>query len=206
MTTKTWLDLQEPTFTFFRHATTDFVIQYSRQPPFIVQKDTYMNCHPQALLLTKNHRVILSTATKPNGKIKTKVKIKPTKQMITKWFFQDEFAKFDLFQIQAAAANFNYPQWGPNTQSTNLTFYALNTNFYTSTNWAASSHGTHGYKPYTGYTDSAVTFEYPTKSGTYAEFHTQTDTYDKSVAWSTGMFAKEVLLATKIKGTYKLCA
>ncbi len=189
------------TFTFFRSPTTDFVIQYSRQPPFIVQKDTYMNCHPQALLLSKNHRVILSTKTKPNGKIKTKVKIRPTKQMITKWFFQDEFSTFDLLQIQAAAADFSYPQWGPNTQSTNLTFYALNTSFYHNTNWASAHQGQQGYKPYTGYSDSSVSFEYPTKQGTTATFNTDTSTYDKSIGWEKGMFAKEVLNATKIKGT-----
>lgn len=187
------------TFTFFRSPTTDFVVQYSRQPPFIVQKETYMNCHPQALLLTKNHRVILSSKSKPNGRIKTRVKIKPTKQMVTKWFFQDEFSKYDLFQIQAAAADFNYPQWGPNTSSTNLTFYALNTGFYHNTNWA-QSHTEQGYKPYSGYTDVAVTFEYYTKQGTTNTFHTKTDTYNNSINYSTGMFAKEVLNATKIKG------
>nr|UHK04772.1 MAG: ORF1 [Torque teno midi virus] len=189
------------TFTFFRSPTTDFVVQYSRQPPFIVQKDTYMNCHPQALLLSKHHRVILSTKTAPKGRIKTKIKIKPTKQMITKWFFQDEFSQFDLFQIQAAAADFSYPQWGPNTQSTNLTFYALNTNFYHNTNWASAHQGTQGYKPYTGYSDTTVSFEYPTKTGTTGTFNTDTSTYDKSISYEKGMFAKEVLNATKIKGT-----
>ena len=189
------------TFTFFRSPTTDFVIQYSRQPPFIIQKDTYMNCHPQALLLSKNHRVVLSTKTKPNGKIKTKVKIRPTKQMITKWFFQDEFSTFDLLQIQAAAADFSYPQWGPNTQSTNLTFYALNTNFYHNTDWAQTQPESKGYKPYSGYDDS-ITFRYPTKQGGTATFNTQTGDYDKSISYDKGMFAKEVLNATSVENTH----
>nr|UHK06101.1 MAG: ORF1 [Torque teno midi virus] len=185
------------TFTFFRSPTTDFVVQYSRQPPFIVQKDSYMNCHPQALLLSKHHRVILSTKTKPNGKVKTRIKIRPTKQMITKWFFQDEFCKFDLLQIQAAAADFSYPQWGPNTQSTNLTFYALNTNFYTNTNWGSATHGTHGYQPYTNYSDN-ITYKYPTPQGGTGTFHTDTSDYNKSINYATGVFAKQVLNATSV--------
>nr|UHK06098.1 MAG: ORF1 [Torque teno midi virus] len=188
------------TFTFFRSPTTDFVVQYSRQPPFIVQKDSYMNCHPQALLLSKHHRVILSTKTKPNGKVKTRIKIRPTKQMITKWFFQDEFCKFDLLQIQAAAADFSYPQWGPNTQSTNLTFYALNTNFYTNTNWGSATHSTHGYQPYTNYSDS-ITYKYPTTQGGTGSFHTCTDDYNKSINYTTGVFAKQVLNATSVENS-----
>ncbi len=40
-------------FTFFRHRDIDFVINYERQPPFNLTKDTYANIHPQNLLTKK---------------------------------------------------------------------------------------------------------------------------------------------------------
>ncbi len=39
------------TFRFFRHPDTDFIIKYSRQPPFQLDKDTFPDCHPQNMLL-----------------------------------------------------------------------------------------------------------------------------------------------------------
>ncbi len=175
------------------------LIQYSRQPPtLLVQKEhIYELSSTSPTYYQKTNRVILSTKTAPKGRLKTKIKIKPTKQMLTKWFFQDEFSQYDLFQIQAAAADFSYPQWGPNTQSTNLTFYALNTSFYTNTNWGSSTHGTHGYQPYSNYNDT-ITYKYPNKQGTTSDFHTNTQDYNKSISYTTGMFAKEVLNATSV--------
>ncbi len=79
------------TLTFFRHPETDFVVAYERQPPFHIEKFTYTNIHPQQLLLQKHHKVILSEKTKPKGKISTKMLIKPPKQMLSKWFFTDQF-------------------------------------------------------------------------------------------------------------------
>ncbi len=50
--------------------------------------------------------------------------------MITKWFFQEQFATANLFQVQATAANFSWSPFAPNSQSELITFYALNTRFY----------------------------------------------------------------------------
>nr|UHK06056.1 MAG: ORF1 [Torque teno midi virus] len=186
--------------TFFRHEKVDFVVQYQRQPPFLIQKHTYMQCHPQNLLLTKHHKVILSKKHKPNGKNTVSIFIKPPKQTISKWFFQDEFSKYGLFQLQAAAATFGYPTYGPNTQSTNLTFYALNTRFYHNTDWAQEKTGQPGYKPYTNYTDS-IKFHYPTQGGGSATTTADTSSYTKSIDYSTGVFQSKILLSTKIEGT-----
>lgn len=96
-------------FTFYRHPETDFVLTYDIQPPFYITKYTYMSLHPQMLLLKKHKKILLSTATKPNGKLTKKFKIKPPKQLITKWFFQKEFATYGLVAIAASACNFRYP-------------------------------------------------------------------------------------------------
>lgn len=54
--------------TLFRHPETDFVVSYSRQPTFDINKWTYPGTHPNILLLQKHKKVVLSTASKPNGK------------------------------------------------------------------------------------------------------------------------------------------
>nr|UHK04459.1 MAG: ORF1 [Torque teno midi virus] len=184
------------TMTFFRHPTTDFIIRFSRQPPFELTKDSYMNTHPVNMLLSRHHRIILSQQSKPNGKIRVKVRIKPPKQMTTKWFFQQNFATAQLFQIEACAANLNWSIYGPNTQSSLLTFYSLNTNFYQKTDWAQFSE--HIYTPYLGYpTTNWPEFEYPVRTGTQ-RFTPRPTTYYSSIEYDTGFFNTKVLTATKV--------
>ncbi len=76
-------------FVFFRHPLVDFAVSYSRQPPFKLEKESYMNCHPIAILLQRHKKVILSKANHPQGKNKVVLTIKPPKQMISKWFFSE---------------------------------------------------------------------------------------------------------------------
>ncbi len=56
--------------TVYRHPETDFILAYDTQPPFYINKYTYMFCHPHQMLQRKHKKILLSTATKPNGKIK----------------------------------------------------------------------------------------------------------------------------------------
>lgn len=72
---------------FYRHPDTDFIVSYSRQPPWDLTKFTFMGCHPHQMLLEKHKKIIFSLASKPHGKYVTKMKIRPPKQMISKWFF-----------------------------------------------------------------------------------------------------------------------
>ncbi len=74
-------------FKFYRHQHTDFIVSYDRMPPFDLIKTSYTDMHPQNLLLSKHHKVLLSTKTNPTGKTHLTLKIKPPKQMINKWFF-----------------------------------------------------------------------------------------------------------------------
>lgn len=188
-------------FTFFRDDNTDFIIRYHRQPPFDLLKTSYTDIHPQNLLLSKHHKVLLSTRTNPTGKTHLTVKIKPPKQMINKWFFQKEFAKYDLLRIDAAAADFPGAMFGPNTQNTNLTLLALNTNFYQNTAWQKNTQD-HPYQPYPTYpSSSGVDYYYSQKDPT-AKKTVHPATYLDSVNYDSGLFQKAVLNAHKImKGT-----
>nr|UHM26984.1 MAG: ORF1 [Torque teno midi virus] len=185
--------------TVIRHATTDFVISYDRAPPFNLEKETYIGCHPVNLLLSKHHKVILSRKSHPTGKSSVSFTIKPPKLMQTHWFFQQEFCKRELFQLRAAACNMSYAYYGPNTQSSLLTFYSLNTNFFVRHNWAQQVEGGHGYIPYAGYpATTAVEYTYPTKTGE-ATYTMQPPTkYLETVNKETGFFNWRVLTATKV--------
>nr|UHK04087.1 MAG: ORF1 [Torque teno midi virus] len=156
-TSNTYLDLVRYTgckFIFFRHPYVDFVVQYSRQLPMLVDKYTYQNTQPFKLLLQKHHILIPSLKHKPTGKRTVKVKIKPPRQMSNKWFFQESFADTGLVQISAAAADFGFSYQGCCNSNNQITLYTLNTEFYKKPGWGnAKPEGTHGdkwYYPFTG--------------------------------------------------------
>nr|UHM26232.1 MAG: ORF1 [Torque teno midi virus] len=184
------------TFYFFKHPTTDFVVQYSRQPPFLMEKDYYNDLHPQSLLLSRHHKIVPSLARKPLGKSYIKVKIKPTKQMLTKWFFQQDFATQGLLTIAAASANFSWAMYGPDTQSRCLTLYSLNTTFYHNSDYAAAA--THTWFPYNQWpVTTGLKFLRKVKDKWVATEIKPTN-YLQSVNKDTGFFSPYVLQALKI--------
>nr|UHK05273.1 MAG: ORF1 [Torque teno midi virus] len=182
------------TFTFYRHADIDFIINYDRQPPFDIKKDTYYNIHPQSMLLARHKRILLSAKTNPKGPQKIKINVKPPKQMITKWFFQEEFCTYDLLKLQACATQIPYSLYGPNTQSPCLTIYALNTKFFQRHNWA--QHLNQAYLPYINYpvTDPPMFIDINKK-----EFKPDLQSYQSSVNKNTGFFNPGVLTAVDVK-------
>lgn len=135
-------------FDFYRHPETDFIIWYDRQPPFNLDKTTHMNFHPFMLLQRKNKIVLLSQTSNPKGKLKKSKKIRAPKQMLTKWFFTEQFCHYDLLMLSAAAASFKYPRIGCCNENRTMTLYCLNTKFYTDTDWAQRPTGSNYYKPY----------------------------------------------------------
>ncbi len=87
--------------------------------------------------------------------------IKPPKQMLSKWFFQKEFAIHDLVQISAAAASFQYPRLGCCNENRTISIYYLNPQFFVNSDWAAAR-ATGPYLPYAGISSNLT---YWTKQG-----------------------------------------
>jgi len=187
--------------TLFRHPTIDFIIAYELQPPFDLNKFTYPELQPHNMLLRKRKKILLSQASNPRGKIKVTLKIKPPKQMITKWFFAKDFCPYGLLKISAAAANFNFPNIPPGSQSNIITVYALNTMFYHNSDWAQTK--TQAYKNINTQTlplwfhykdrGTAKWFKYTEEQGTYAS------KYLKSISYEEGLFNPKVLFAYEVK-------
>lgn len=205
-TTNQYTDLCRYTggsITLYRHPTTDFVFSYNIQPPFTIEKFTYQELQPQLMLLHPHHRVILSQTSKPNGKIKHRIKFKPTKELTTKWFFQRDFSHIPLIQFSASAADFKHPTMGYGSASQMMTIYALNSeHFYKESNWGQFSNK--AYKPYSTM-KLPITFKYTIKGGkeqvlaiSNENFPDTPDGYRKSVSRLNGWFQNKILLANAI--------
>nr|UHM26098.1 MAG: ORF1 [Torque teno midi virus] len=193
-------------FVFYRHPETDFILSYDRQPPFDIEKYTYMYCHPANLLLSKHKKILLSAASNPRGRLKLKMIIKPPKQMITKWFFSQHFSSAGLVLIKAAAMNTRYSNMGCCNTNQLITVYYLDPMFYVNGNWCHKISDT---TPYTPYNDPPSTLycwqpgEDVTTDCTEDMKHkfVKPTTYDNSVNYDTGWFCKKIMSAIQISST-----
>nr|UHK04569.1 MAG: ORF1 [Torque teno midi virus] len=176
---------------FFRHPETDFIVAYNIQGPWDLHKLSYTEQQPQNMLLHRKHRVILSQKKAPHRKPWVTIKIKPPKNMSTRWFFQREFADAILVQLLGSAASFSYPKISPIAQSQLLTLYYLNTDFYPNPDWGQTRD--HPWKPHR----TATTFTFKTPSKTVKidskTFPDTTDGYYKSINRNTGWWQPTIL-------------
>lgn len=188
---------------FFRHPETDFIVSWNNTIGEGITKYTYPAVHPHQQLLNKRHKIILSLASKPNGRYYKKVFIKPPKQMITKWFFTKNFAPYTLFTLRGAALNLRYSYLSNKNQNTLVNIYSINPDFYMHTDWDQAKTGEHFYIPYTGI--PTRNFRYVIKTRTGAETE-KTLNIDKNTALSIdkGWFNSELLKAINIpvQGTH----
>nr|UHK05374.1 MAG: ORF1 [Torque teno midi virus] len=189
--------------TLFRHEYTDFIFSYIIQPPFHITKFTYGDIQPQNMLLRPHHKIILSKRSKPNGKLRVKVKIKPPKQLSTRWFFSKEFSQYGLVLLQAAACDFSYPRISSISQSQMVTVLYLNTDFYPTPDW--------------GQALNKAWLPYPTKTGVWEFSNPKTNppidlknynpssweqsstSYTRSISWQEGWFQSKILNASTVK-------
>nr|UHK05463.1 MAG: ORF1 [Torque teno midi virus] len=189
-------------FYFFRHDFIDFIINYDIQPPFTLQKYTYSSIHPLQMLLAKNKIILLSKASNPKGKIYKRKRIRPPKQMISKWFFSDAFVKHTLCTIRAAATDMRFSYQGCCNENQQLGIYYLNQLFYQKANWGVASSP---YIPSNAYgTTTNFTVDTPTQK--QISVTVKTDSYNNSVSYADGWFQKNLLLATSIKVNQQLQA
>lgn len=175
-------------FTFYRHPEVSFIVTYTRQYPMIINKDTYQQTHPAMMLLQKKKIIIPSKQVNENGKRKHTIKIKPPRQMSTKWFFQSQFSKYGLVMFQAAACSLTYPHLSPTAPNRLVTLPCLNIyELYTQPSWGASGQA---YKPGNSPFSSQTTITY-TPAGA-----TTTKTFPTSTTEKTptkGIFSSEFL-------------
>nr|UHM25855.1 MAG: ORF1 [Torque teno midi virus] len=190
--------------TVYRHPETDFILSYHRQPPFDISKDIYTSCHPSQMLLARHKIIIPSRSTNPRGRLKIKRFIKPPKQMLSKWFFQEHFAHFPLVMLKATACNLNYANLGCCNLNQIITFFYINPAFYVFPHWAAKK-STGPYLPYNGFPEQVYTWNLKQEQAAQATTSATDDqsfkrpiNYTESISYNNGFFSKQILQAVLI--------
>nr|UGV42419.1 MAG: ORF1 [TTV-like mini virus] len=137
---------------FYRTPDVDYVVQYQNQYPFEVGKFHYPSNHPQRLLMYHKKIIVPSFQTQPHNKRKYIVKrIKPPKEFINKWYFQNQFCRFGLIMISTSACSLDNFFIGPRAESNNISVLSINTKIFSHKNFRDIEHHIFGYIPNASY-------------------------------------------------------
>lgn len=117
-------------FTFYRHKKTDFIVFFNRKPPFKLNKYSCASYHP-GMLMQQRHKILIpSYDTKPKGKPKITIRIKPPTLLEDKWYTQQDLCNVNLLQLVVSAADFQHPFCSPQTNTPTTTFQVLKDIYY----------------------------------------------------------------------------
>nr|UHK03736.1 MAG: ORF1 [Torque teno midi virus] len=187
-------------FVMYRHPETDFIVNYDRNLPMNIDKFTYMSCHPSNMLLARHKKIIPSKLTRPNGKNRITIKIKPSKVVLNKWFFQENFARTGLCLIKATAANLNYAHMGSAAQNKIVSLFSLNTSMYANASWGQAATS---WKPYSGF---PANLTYTTAAQRDKVEWKVPTTYDQQISYETGFFNYKWMQMTSIDSPHQQLA
>nr|UGV45127.1 MAG: ORF1 [Torque teno virus] len=121
-------------FYFYRDPKTDFIVTYNTVPPFKIDKYSSPMLHPGMLMQRKKRILIPSFETRPKGKRRIRVKIKPPTLFEDKWYTQSDLCSVNLLSLAVSAASFKHPFCPPQTENICITFQVLRDFYYTQMN------------------------------------------------------------------------
>jgi hypothetical protein len=118
------------TFFFYRDPKTDYIVQWSRNPPFKLNKYSSAMYHPGMMMQAKRKLVVPSYQTRPKGKKRYRVRIRPPNMFADKWYTQEDLCPVPLVQIVVSAASLLHPFCSPQTNNPCITFQVLKDIYY----------------------------------------------------------------------------
>lgn len=130
---------------FYRAESYDYLVIVERCLPFEATDLMYTSCHPSIMMMTKGVIFVPCRKNSFYKKPYKKVNIKPPSQMLTKWHFQKDLAKFPLVVIRSSAASFDRIYTGSTATNTTIGFTSLNLYSFVNHNW--NTPPTSGYQP-----------------------------------------------------------
>lgn len=135
----------------YRQQETDYIFNYEIEPPYQVTKYYYNSFHPIKMLQYNKRIIVPSMKTMPH-KRKPYIKrhIKPPKEMINKWYFQEHFSNYPLIQFAAISCSLNNMFQSTQAISNNISLYTLNTRFFQNCNFTQLIQANWGYTPKPG--------------------------------------------------------
>ncbi len=144
----------------YRQPTVDYVVTYSTEWPFDMSKFHFTSSHPQRLL-TYNHKIVVPSFKTCPLKKKNYISkyIRPPKEMIDQWYFQQNFAKTPLVMFIATACDLTHFYAPDNVESINVSVFTLNTKKFQYKDFQTKN--TQGYNPAPGQ------YLYSTKNATF---------------------------------------
>nr|UHK03670.1 MAG: ORF1 [Torque teno midi virus]UHK03705.1 MAG: ORF1 [Torque teno midi virus]UHM26057.1 MAG: ORF1 [Torque teno midi virus] len=181
---------------FYRHPHVDFIAAYSLSYPMQADIESYMTCHPAILMNARHKKVIPSLLTRPHGKNRVRIKLKPPKLMVNKWFFQQHIAETGLVTIKTAACNLRYSFLGCCNSNQLVAFYALNNIYYQSAGWGNNKGGTQWYRPYP-HAQAITNLQVTLYNGQVKNITVDTTNYEKTISYSSGYFQPYLLQTVK---------
>nr|UGV43286.1 MAG: ORF1 [Torque teno virus] len=128
------------TWYFYRQPHTDFIVCYNTVPPFKINKYTSAFMHPGLMMQRKKRILIPSFDTRPKGRRRVRVNIKPPTLFEDKWYTQEDLCAVNLLSLEVSAATLKHPFCQPQTANICVTFQVLREKYYTNLN--VSSTGT----------------------------------------------------------------
>nr|UGV38456.1 MAG: ORF1 [TTV-like mini virus] len=132
----------------YRQPNIDYIFTYEIEPPYDVTKYYYASFHPNRLLNYKQKVIVPSFRTQPHKrKPYIKKRIRPPKELLNKWYFQQNFSNTPLIQFAAVACSLTNIFQNPNSINNNVSLFTINTRFFTKCNFAEIHQLTYGYQP-----------------------------------------------------------
>lgn len=113
------------TFWFYRDQKTDYIVTWNRNPPFKLNKYSSPMIHPGMMMQQKRKLVVPSFQTRPRGKKRYRVRIRPPNMFNDKWYTQEDLCPVPLVQIVVSAASLLHPFCSPQTNNPCITFQVL---------------------------------------------------------------------------------
>nr|WMC00964.1 ORF1 [Anellovirus D_HF6_591] len=135
--------------TFYRDDFIDYIVTYDLDYPMTDSDLRHASSQPYRMMLRKRKIVVTCKNNNTHKKPYKRVKIKPPKQLINRWFFQREFTNTNLVLLTASAASLTTISCHPNEPSNNLSFETLNPHIFKNLNFNNYSQ-TSGYTPQPG--------------------------------------------------------
>ena len=136
--------------TLYREENVDYIFTYDIEPPYDVTKYYFASLHPYKLLIYNKRVIVPSMRTQPNRKKKYITKrIRPPKDMMNKWYFQQTFSRFPLIQFAAVACSLDSMFMSKTAINNNVSLHTINTAFFQNSCFHISSlqQTTWGYTP-----------------------------------------------------------
>uniref|UniRef100_A0AAU8H6V7 Capsid protein n=1 Tax=Alphatorquevirus homin21 TaxID=3048423 RepID=A0AAU8H6V7_9VIRU len=115
---------------FYRDPKVDYIVTYYTVPPFKINKYTSPMLHPGMMMQYKKKILVPSYQTKPKGKSKISVFIKPPVLFEDKWYTQQDLCPVNLMSLAVSAASFIHPFCPPESDNMCITFQVLKEFYY----------------------------------------------------------------------------